>query len=137
MKFRNSDDTWCFLLVGGSACINLHIYMYRLHARLQFEADTYICNREIVLLCYRVNFQWYRMSLKITPVKKQQAWLVHYWVISSSNKPCASKVTKRFAGLPLTCVAIVNVCRCEKTPNIHRDVKLLWRGIEGVLVKVY
>lgn len=114
--------------IGGSACIK----MYRMHARPLFEADTYICNREIVLLCYRVNFQWCRMSLKITPVKKQQAWSVHDWVICSSNKPCASKVMKRFAVLPLTCVALCMFVAVEKTQNIHRDVKLLWRGFERV-----
>ena len=56
-----------------------------------------------------------KMSLKIAPIKKRQAWSVLGWVISSSTKLCASKVIMRFAGLLLTCVeAVVYGCQCWK-----------------------
>ena len=56
----------------------------------------------------------------------------------SSNKLWASKMTMRFSGLP--CVeAVVYGCRCWKgTKYSYRsNVKLHWRGLEGVLLKVY
>ena len=70
------------------------------------------------------------MSLKITPVKKQQACSVLGWVISSRNKLCPSKETMRFTGLRLTCEeAFVYVVAVEKAPYIHREPMLIF--IEG------
>ena len=77
-----------------------------------------------------------------SPFKKQQAWSVLMWVINSSNKLCASNVTMKFAGLPLTCVeAVAYGCRSWKAPNIHREPMIRFieggGGGEGFFVKVY
>ena len=52
-------------------------------------------------------------------------------MISSSNKLCASKMTMRFAGLPLTCVeVVVHGCRCWKGTNYSwKTYEIQWSSV--------
>ena len=59
-------------------------------------------------------------------------------MISSSNKLCASKMTMRFAGLPLTCVeVVVHGCCCWKGTNYSwKTYEFQWfRGFGESILK--